>query len=156
MNDVVKTSFYDEKTMSQSFKTAPWNLTLNANLLNLGLVNPREMPLKKLVQFAHYLKQNGIQANEYLYNFWQRLFQPFASLVMIFLAVPFVLGTLSTATLGWRILVGITTGFTFFIMNALLGQLCVVYQLPALIAALLPPVLFAIVGVLLSNRLIRR
>lgn len=156
MNEVVKTSFYDERTKSRAYPSVPWPLTLNANLLKVGIANPHEMSLPKLVEFAHYLQQNGLQASEYLYNFWQRLFQPLASLVMIFLAIPFVLGALSTSTIGWRIIIGVMTGFSFFILNALLGQLCVVFQLPTLIAALLPPFLFALLGMLLSNRLIRR
>ncbi len=156
MKDVVKTSFYPERTKSQSFPQTPLNLKLNQNLFNGGLVNPNEMSLPKLSKYIHYLEQNGLQSSEYEYDFWQRLFQPLASLVMIFLAIPFVLSTLSAATLGWRIVIGIMTGFAFFILNALLGQLCVVYQLPTPLAALLPPFLFAIIGVLLSNRLIRQ
>ncbi len=155
MNDVVKTSFYDERTKSQSFQEVPWDLKLNPHLLNIGLVNPHEMSLPKLAKFARYLEQNGLQSSEYRYDFWQRIFQPIASIVMIFIAISFVLGTPSTQTMGWRIVVGIMTGFAFFILNALLGQLCVVYQLPTLLSALFPPLLFACFGILLSNKLIR-
>ncbi|VVC75797.1 Lipopolysaccharide export system permease protein LptG [Aquicella siphonis] len=155
MHDVVKTSFYTNRTKSQVFTELPWELKLNSNLLNVGLVDPNEMSLSKLIKFIRYLKQNGLQANEYQFTLWQRVFQPLASLVMIFLAIPFVLGALSTSTMGWRIVVGILAGFAFFILNAMLGQLCVVYQIPALFAAFLPPLLFAALGVLLLKKLIR-
>lgn len=155
MHDVLKTSFYPDRTKSNSYSELPWELKLNPNLLNVGLVDPNEMSIPKLVKFTRYLEQNGLQANEYQFTFWQRIFQPFASLVMIFLAIPFVLGGLSTSTLGWRIVVGIMTGFAFFILNALLGQLSVVYQIPAMVAAGFPPLLFAALGVLLVKRLIR-
>lgn len=155
MHDGVKTTFYNERTKSQSFSHANWNLKLNTNLLNIGLVDPNEMSIPKLAQFAHYLEHNGLQASDYRYNFWQRIFQPIASLLMIFLAIPFVLGTLSASTLGWRIVVGIMVGFAFFIFNAFLGQLCIVFQLPAMMAALLPLAVFLILGIFLSNRLIR-
>jgi len=156
MKDGVKTTFYNERTKSETFKEAPWDLKFNTNLLKVGLINSNEMSLPKLAKFINYLEQNGLQANGYKFNFWQRIFQPFASLVMIFLAIPFVLGALSTSTLGWRIVIGILTGFTFFILNAMLGQLSIVYQIPPLIAALLPPALFAVFGILLSKQLIRR
>lgn len=156
MHDVVKTSFYNERTKSQALPQAEWNLKFNPNLLTVGLVEPNEMTLPKLAKFARYLKQNGLQASEYQYEFWQRIFQPLVSLVMIFLAIPFVLGTLSAATMGWRIVVGIMVGFAFFIINALLGELCIVYQLPAVFAASLPLVLFALFGILLAKSLIRR
>ncbi|SRR5579885_1246947 len=155
MHDVVKTIFLNERTKSYSYKEALWDLKLNTNLLNVGLVDPNEMSLPRLMKFVRYLEQNGLQASEYRFDFWQRVFQPLASLVMIFLAIPFVLGALRTSTMGWRIVVGIMTGFVFFILNSFFGQLCVVYQIPTLIAAIFPPIIFALFGVILSNRLIR-
>jgi lipopolysaccharide export system permease protein len=67
-----------------------------------------------------------------------------------------VLSTLQTATLGRRLLIGIITGFGFFILNALLGQLCIVYQVPAIIAALLPLGIFGSLGMYLSRQLIKQ
>lgn len=155
MHDVVKTAFYNQRTKSVAMPTANWDLKINTNLLNVGLVDPNEMSLPKLAKFSRYLAQNGLQASEYQYEFWQRVFKPFASLIMIFLAIPFVLGALSAATLSWRLLMGIFVGFAFFISNAFLGQLCIVLQMPAFLAAALPLLLFAMLGFVLSNRLIR-
>ncbi|RDI42677.1 LPS export ABC transporter permease LptG [Aquicella lusitana] len=156
MSDVVKTSFYPERTKSQLFTEAAWDLKFNSNLLNVGLVEPSDMSLPKLVKFARYLHQNGLQSSEYQYEFWQRIFQPFISLVMIFLAIPFVLGAFSTSTLGWRIVIGILVGFVFFISNAFLGQLCIVFQVPAVLAAFLPLAAFLVFGLFLFNRLVKR
>src|SRR3990167_1159500 len=156
MNDVVKTTFYDNRTKSHSYLHVPWNLQFNPNLLNVGLIDADEMSLTKLDKFARYLEKNGLQARVYQYEFWQRIFQPLMSLVMVFLAIPFVLGTLNTATLGWRLMIGILVGFIFFIGNAFLGQLCVVYQLPAFLAALLPLFIFTLASLFLSNKLLRR
>lgn len=154
MNGVVKTTFYNERTKSVSFPQAAWDLNFNPALLNKGLVEPNEMSLSKLSKLSRYLKQNGLQASEYQFDFWKRIFQPLASLVMIFLALPFVLSMRSASTLGWRILIGIMVGFAFFILNAILGQLCIVFQLPPILAAFLPTALFAIVGAYLSRRLL--
>jgi len=156
LNNVVKTSFYDQRTKNQVMASLPLDLKLNSNLLNVGLVDPNEMSLSKLAKFSHYLEQNGLQAREYRYSFWQRVFQPLASLVMIFLAIPFVLSAFSTSSLGFRVMMGVMVGFAFFILNAALGQLSVVYQLPTVVAALLPPLLFALLAVFLSKGLIRR
>lgn len=156
MNDVVKTSFYEERTKSQSFPELAWDLRLNTNLLNVGLVEPEEMSLPRLVKFTRYLKENGLQTSQYQFSFWQRIFQPLASLVMIFLAIPFVLGALARSSMGWRIVIGILVGFAFFILNSMLGQLCVVYQLPALISALLPPILFIGLGLVMLRRMVKQ
>ena len=155
MKDVSKTSFYKERTKSYFISEMPLDLKLNINLLNMDLLDPNEMSLSKLSNYAHYLNKNGLQSTEYTFNYWQRIFQPFSSLVMILLAIPFVLGSFSSSTLGLRIVVGIVVGFTFFILNALLGQLSIVYQIPTYAAALLPPLLFIFVAWVLVRRLIR-
>lgn len=155
MFDVLKTSFYNERTQSDSYPQLAWNLKFNPSLLNVGLLEPSEMSLPKLAKFSHYLKKNGLQSTEYRYEFWHRIFQPIASLVMIFLAIPFVLGTFSTSTMGRRIVIGVLTGFAFFISNAFLGQLCIVYQIPTIFAAALPLIIFIVVGFFLSKRIIR-
>ena len=156
MSDVVKTTFYHDQAKSESLAQAPWDLKFNPNLFNVGLLEPKEMSLSKLAKFADYLDKNGLQSASYQYDFWQRILQPIASLIMIFLAIPFVLGTMSTSTMGWRLIIGILLGFAFFIMNAFLGQLSIVYQVPALIAALLPLLIFFILAVALAKKLASR
>ncbi|HEX4045694.1 MAG TPA: LPS export ABC transporter permease LptG [Gammaproteobacteria bacterium] len=153
MNEGKQTIFHHERTESQSFTHANWDLPINPNLLNVA--EAHEMSLTRLAKFIKYLKQNSLQATEYQYQFWQRIFQPLAALIMIFLAVPFVLGTINAASLSWRILVGIMLGFGFFISNALLGQLSIVYQIPPMLAAALPLVLFVLIGIILVNRMMR-
>jgi lipopolysaccharide export system permease protein len=153
MKEGTETTFYHERTKSKVFNEANWNLKFNPNLFKV--MDPHEMPLWKLAPFAHYLEQNGLQASEYWFDFWQRLFQPLAALVMVFLAIPFVLSTFSTAAMGWRIMVGMMAGFVFFLLNALLGQLCIVYQVPTLLAAAFPPLLFALLGIALTRTVIK-
>lgn len=155
LKNVVKTTFYPDRTKSETFATLPLDLKFNTNLLNAGVFEPAELSLPKLAKFARYLEENGLQSSEYRFNFWQRIFQPLASLVMILLAIPFVLGALSTSSMGWRIVIGILVGFAFFILNELLGQLSIVYQISPFVAALLPPAVFAVFAVFLSRRLIR-
>jgi len=153
LRDVVKTSFYTDRTKSKSIAELPWDLKLNTNLLNASVLEPGELSLPKLASFAHYLEKNGLQSTEYRFNFWQRLLKPLSSVVMIFLAIPFVLGVLRTSSMGLRIVVGSLAGFAFFILNELLGQLSMVYQIPPLVAALLPLIVFAVMGVWLSRKL---
>lgn len=152
--DVVKTSFLSNRTMSESFAVLPFDLTFDSRLLTTGMMEPSEMTLGKLARFSNYLEQNGLQSSQYRFEFWERIFTPLASLVMIFLAIPFVLGVFSQSALGARLMIAILTGFAFFIMNAFLAQLCVVYQVPPLLAALLPIVIFGIFGLFLARKLI--
>ena len=153
MKEMVKTNFYPDHTQSEASQEQPWTLQFNPNLLNIGLVDPSEMTLPKLKKFAGFLEKNGLQASEYRYEFWQRVFKPFAAIIMVFLAVPFVLNLLSTKSLGARVMMGIMVGFVFFICNALLGQLSIVYQIPVILAAALPLLLFSGIALFFVRRM---
>lgn len=146
LNDMVKTTFKNERTQSQQFATGTWNLNLNPNLLNVGMVEPDELSLPDLARYTRHLVDNGSQASHFQFQFWQRIFQPLTTLVMILLAVPFVFGAPRSVTMGWRILFSVMIGFSFHIMNAFLGQFSVVFQLSPLMAALLPTLLFGSLG----------
>lgn len=154
MHDAVKTTFLTNRTMSESQPVMNWDLKFNSHLLNTGMVDPNEMSLSKLNKFSRYLEKNGLRSSQYRFEFWERVFTPLASLVMIFLAIPFVLGAFRQAAMGWRLMAAIITGFVFFILNAFLGQLCIVYQIPPSMAALLPIAVFAVIGIILAKNML--
>lgn len=144
VHNMEKTTFSKDRTKSRMYPKATWNLTLNASLLNVGIVEPSQLSLAKLTQHIQELKQNGLQANRFQFEFWKRIFQPLATLVMILLAVPFVIGAPRSVTMGWRIVFSVIIGFIFYMLNEFLGQMSVVFQLSPVIAAIFPTVVFAL------------
>jgi lipopolysaccharide export system permease protein len=146
LHDVVKTTFSKQKTTSEQLAQTTWDLPLNPNFLTAGLIAPNEMSLPMLHAYSKKLTQNGLQASEFLWEFWKRVFQPFCTIVMILLAIPFVLGSSRSVTMGWRVMYGIVVGFTLYILNAFLGQFSIVFQFSPLVAAVFPTVLFAVLG----------
>lgn len=146
LRDVVSTRFTPDHTQSQSNKTGSWDIALNPNLLNVGLIEPEEMSLPHLASYSRHLVENKLQATVFQFEFWKRVFQPLMTLVMILLAVPFVFAAPRSVTMGWRITFGVMVGFVAYIFNALLGQFSVVFQISPFLSALLPIVLFSIIG----------
>lgn len=147
LHDVIKTTFHNDTTQSQHFANTTWDLALNPNLLNVGLIEPAEMTLTSLYTYSRHLTKNGLRSGEFEFEFWKRIFQPITTLVMILLALPFVLRASSrSVTMGWRVLFGIIIGFTFYMLNAFLGQFSLVFQFSPLFAALTPTILFAGLG----------
>ena len=148
----VGTAFYPEQTKHLAFTKKPLNIAFNANLLNVGLVDPNQMPINRLRKFSRYLQENGIHSTAYRFEFWRRILQPITTLVMVLLAIPFVFGNIGTASIGKRITLGILIGFAFYLLNAMSGQLAIVYQLPEWFAALLLPCAFGALGIFLVFR----
>lgn len=146
LHDLVKTTFSKDKTESQQLANSTWDLELNPNLLNVGMVEPEELTLSSLVNYSQHLTENGLQATRFQFEFWKRFFQPITTLVMILLAIPFVFAAPRSLTMSWRIMFGAIMGFAFYILNAFLGQVSIVYQVSPMIAAILPTLLFGVLG----------
>lgn len=145
LRHVKKTLFSPLQTNSESFDSLPWAVKLDTELFN-DIIEPSEMSLKKLAQFSHYLKQNGLQASTYEYAFWQRILQPLVNLMMVLIAIPFAFSASSRHQSGMPMMMGVLLGITFFIADAFLEQVCIVYQLPAWCAALLPLLILSAIG----------
>jgi lipopolysaccharide export system permease protein len=149
LHDMVKTTFAHNQARSEHVPQATWDLVLSPNLLNVGLIEPAEMSLGMLHRYSQHFKRNGLQTAGFRWEFWKRIFQPLTTLVMILLAIPFVLRYSRSVTMGWRVLFGISVGFVFYILNALLGQFSIVFQVSPFLAAVFPTLLFAGVGYVL-------
>jgi lipopolysaccharide export system permease protein len=133
--------------------TGTWLMQLNPSVLKIAQVDPDEMTLSKLYQWIEYRKQNGLRYNNYSLTLWQRIFQPLATCVMMLLAIPFIFGPLRSATMGLRLVSGVIVGFGFYILNQVFGPISLVYQFPPILAAIVPMLLFAGVGILFIRRM---
>ncbi|MFN3235093.1 MAG: LPS export ABC transporter permease LptG [Gammaproteobacteria bacterium] len=127
-------------------------MKLNPKILLLKVDEPEDMSVVQLGRMIHFRHKVGMQADDYELAFWQRIFQPLSSLVMILLAIPFVFGSLRTGTMGLRIMIGLILGLSFYLLNEFSMDFSMVYHIPPSICALLPILLFGSVGMVLMLR----
>ena len=81
-----------------------------------------------------------------------KLATPFATLVMLFIAVPFVLAHQRFVSIGQRIFLGIALGMAFYLFNRAMSYVAVVYNVNALVSALLPALAFLAIGIAMMRR----
>lgn len=130
----------------------PLNVVFDPTLLQTGRISVDQQSIAELYQSIRYRQDAGLETNQYSFTFWQRVIQPFTTIVMICLGVPFIFGSLRSASMGLRLLTGVIIGFTFYMLNQFFGPFALVYQLPPAAAAITPTVLFAIACVILLRR----
>ncbi|MEM1243574.1 MAG: LPS export ABC transporter permease LptG [Pseudomonadota bacterium] len=150
--DVKQTVFKNNKTITQTKPKIKWSVKVDPELLSISSERPRNMMLPKLYLYIKYLKSNGLRPAKYQLNFWKRVFAPVAMMVMILLAVPFVFGSMRSVTMGMRILFGVSLGFLFYIVNQFIGPFSLIYQIPGIVAGSIPPLFFAVLGIVLLRR----
>ena len=95
-------------------------------------------------------KQQNIAKDELI--FWQRLFQPANTLLMMLLAIPCIFGPLRSSTMGAKLVAGIALGFGFYILNQMFGFVSQVYQIPPIMGATIPMLIFGSLGIVLMSR----
>ncbi|PVZ65451.1 LPS export ABC transporter permease LptG [Pelagibaculum spongiae] len=133
-------------------ESVPWNTSLTPKTLSAMLLDPSLMNARDLNRYLRFAQENGLESSRYELAFWQKISQPLATLVMIFLATPFVFGPLRSKPMGQRLVVGILLGFGFHMVNRTFGAVSLVYGLPAPAGALLPSFLFLAMAVFMLRR----
>lgn len=155
LQDVVESQFKPNGVTRHHYQTMAWPVEIKPKVLESDdeQAGPENMHLIALATHIGYLKKNNLQYEKYAVSFWQRLLQPLATLMMILLAMPFIFGPLRTLPMGYRMMIGITIGFSFYILNQLFGPFSLLYRMPPLLSAVLPLVPFGVLSVVLIRRL---
>lgn len=149
---VVQTMFVDDKVSSFTWSTQPSALKFNPKLIGITHLDTDQKSLPALYSYIKYRLQSGLDASQYEFAFWQRIFAPLATLVMILFAIPFVFGSLRSSTLGLKMLLGVMIGFAFYMIYQFMGSVSIIYQIPPILAAILPLLLFTIISSILIFR----
>ncbi|MBS0352179.1 MAG: LPS export ABC transporter permease LptG [Proteobacteria bacterium] len=153
LKQVAMTKFTESQATVIHYDSFPLGFTFEPELLRQkNQLEPAQQTITQLWNNIRYRKQAGLLASELQSAFWSRLLQPLTTVVMICLGVPFIFGSLRSASMGARILLGIIVGFAFYMLNQFIGPIALVYQWPAWIAGALPMIVFLLIYALLITR----
>ncbi|MGD2111899.1 MAG: LPS export ABC transporter permease LptG [Gammaproteobacteria bacterium] len=130
-----------------------WSSLLTPELIGIVMLKPENMAAQDIRQFITYLEDNGLDTQQYHYALWKRLVTPASSLVMLFISVPFVFGSLRSTGTGQRIFIGILAGFGFYMLSQLFGQMGLVYKLHPLLVSITPSVIVLGIGMYALRRI---
>lgn len=149
---VKQTEFTAHHTKAHNLTSLVWDAPLKPQILKISTVEPDEMTLHELNRYLREQKRTAQNAHVYKLAFYQRIMQPFTTMIMMVLAIPFIFGPLRSSTMGSKLLVGATVGFGFHIMNRFFGPISTVFQWSPELAAVGPTVVFSFVGLYLMKR----
>jgi lipopolysaccharide export system permease protein len=152
-NDVKETQFSSGFTTVHTYQKMLWDVNINTHILLLTTI-PDEMNLVDLYHYWHEMQLRHQAAHHEQWVFWQRVVQPWSTLVMMLLAIPFIFGPLRSSTMGSKLLIGASVGFGFYILNKLIGSLSLLYLWSPPLVTIAPTLVFFALGVFLMRRVI--
>ncbi|POA20443.1 LPS export ABC transporter permease LptG [Pseudomonas sp. FW300-N1A1] len=152
LSDVTTTLFHDKRSEVVNTPSERWNVTLNPQLLSTVVMAPDSLSITGLWGYIHYLAEQGLNNGRYWLAFWVKVLQPLVTAALVLMAISFIFGPLRSVTLGQRVFTGVLVGFTFRIVQDLLGPSSLVFGFPPLLAVLLPAGVCALAGYWLLRR----
>lgn len=142
LTGVTTTQLSDDKIELVETPTEQWRSTLTPDKLGVVSVKPEALSIQGLLGYLEYLEVNQQDPSRYELALWRKIMQPITVAVMMLVALSFVFGPLRTVTMGARVLLGVVAGFSFYISNQIFGPMSIVYDLPAVVGAVTPSILF--------------
>lgn len=129
-----------------------WEAGIDPSLLRVVAVRAEHLSSIGLYRYIDYLERNDIDAARYRNAFWLKVTIPPATAVMVFLAIPFVFGSLREQSAGARVVLGVAVGILFYLVNQLFQHLGLVYGIPPALTAVLPTLVFLGIALWLFRR----
>ncbi len=152
LEDVVDTRLENKVIITKKYGQQVWKSSLTPKKLGVVTVTPESLSIRGLVNYLDYLEANDQDPSRYQLAFWRKLMQPFTVAVMLLVALSFIFGPLRSVSMGARIMMGVFTGILFFLCNEVLGSLSLVYQLPPILGAIVPSLMFVSIAWYMINK----
>lgn len=152
LHGISQSELLEGRVKARTLASARWDSMLDPTVLSVVVVRPTMLPIWELADYIGFMHENAQSAIEYEVAYWLKVVNPVATLAMLFLAIPLVIGTRRTTSIGQRVFVGAIIGATFFLLTRALSYIAVVYAISPMITAFLPALVLAAVTLLLLRR----
>ena len=119
---------------------------ISRKLINIKTHKSSRLSLADVSQNIEYLTKNNLDSSVQKKIYWEKIFMPLSTVVMLFLSMPFIFGKHRSANLSKRLVLGLFIGIGFFIIVSILPNLGMVLGVLPFINVLLPHILFIGLG----------
>jgi lipopolysaccharide export system permease protein len=131
---------------------ADWQSGFDPQLAEVVSVRLASLSIPGLMRYVDYLRSNGLDVARYELALWSKIIHPFSTAVMIFIALPLVLGRLGSVGIGQRIFAGIVIAVSFLLVEQLAGHMGLTFGLNPIFAACAPTLLVFALAVWMFRR----
>ena len=129
-----------------------WPSEVKPELLDSAVTRPSRLSLRSLWDYLGYLGENGLDDRVYQAAFWEKILFPFTVIALLLAGMPFVFGAARMHNLGVRLFFGMVLGGLFMIISRAFQKFGDVYDLPAALTIILPPLVLSIIATLILRR----
>lgn len=145
--DVTRTQFKGDSASVSTQPQQDWKSVLTPDILAALLVRPEKMSAWNLYQYIRLLSENQQRTNRQEIALWQKAVYPFATLIMMALALPFAYIHVRTGGIGIKLFAGVMLGVLFHFLNHVGTTLGILQTWTPFVSASLPSLLFLVAAI---------
>jgi lipopolysaccharide export system permease protein len=145
--DVTSTRFKDNTASVSKQAEQDWKSVLTPDILSALLVRPDKMSAWNLYQYIRLLSENQQRTDRQEIALWQKFIYPFATLIMMGLALPFAYLQIRTGGIGLKLFAGVILGVLFHFLNHVGTTLGVLQAWTPFLSAATPSLLFLLAAI---------
>lgn len=113
----------------------------------------QDMSAQDLLNYSQYLEDNHLDDDEYMLEFWIKVFTPLTCLAMLLIAMPVVFATTPrSGGIGQRIVLGILIGVVYYVINRVINHLGLALNITPVLSASMPLLMLIAVSFYLMKR----
>lgn len=144
--EVIKIDLSSSPVTKERFKRILSDDLIDIKLLNIKTNKPYSLRLSDVRRNIKYLESNNLDTSIQKKIFWDKVTKPIATVMMLFLAMPFIFGRMRSINTSKRIVIGLFIGIIFFIISSILPNIGLIFGINPLISVMLPLIAFALLG----------
>jgi len=142
LREIVNTVFTPDGSRVEHLAEMDWGSVLTPDILAVLFIVPNRMSAWNLYQYSRHLTENRQRAERYEIAMWKKLLDPFVSLVMMALALPFAYVHVRAGGVGVKVFSGIMLGVLFYFLNSLFSHVGLLQNWQPFLTAVLPGMVF--------------
>jgi lipopolysaccharide export system permease protein len=151
--DVVRTTLSADAATHVNLDSWIWKNPITPDVLaSQAFLEPNKMSMSALYGQIQFARSQQMGVSEYELVFWARVLKPLTYIGLTLFALAVVLGPLRQVGMGVRLTFGIFAGLGFKYLQDLFAPAAIVFNIPAVIAILIPITLYWVIAWLLIRR----
>lgn len=115
--NAIKTD-HDEQSLS---------LALQPKYVHMVTLDPEDLSPSQLISFMRYMDEYSQVPKTYQLAFWQKVASPFSLIALVLVACSFIFGPLRQQSMGFRLVIALFIGLSFYYLQDFLGYASLVY-----------------------------
>jgi lipopolysaccharide export system permease protein len=152
MREIRQSEISEKGIRQRRLASARWESILDPGLLNAVVIQPTMLPITELLNYVQVMRRSKLSSTEYEVALWLKVATPLATMVMLFVAIPFVLAHQRYLSMGQRVFLGLTLGMAFYLLSRGMSYVAVVYEVNPMLSALTPAMVFLLIGISVLKR----